>query len=79
MGAVLYTILFAALIRVSGFILIVNGKAMPFYLGIAVAFPIISAVIVWAIDTWFGHLLARQDGLADYIRSIISKPTGQTS
>ena len=79
MGAVLYTILFAALIRVSGFILIVNGKSMPFYLGISVAFPIISAVIVWAIDTWFGHLLARQDGLADYIRSIISKPTGQTS
>jgi lipopolysaccharide export system permease protein len=79
LSAILYTILFAAIIRVGGFVLIVNGKELPFYLALSVAFPVICAVLVWLIDTLFGHQLARRDGLTDFIRNMISKPAEQTS
>lgn len=56
-----------------------NGKDLPFYLEIAIAFPIVCAVLIFVMDAAFGHQLARREGIADFIRNMISKPSEQTS
>lgn len=79
LSAILYTILLAALIRVVGFVLIVNGKDLPFYLEIAIAFPIFCATLIFLMDALFGHQLSRREGISDLLRNLFSKPAGQTS
>lgn len=79
LSAILYTILLAALIRVVGFVLIVNGKDLPFYLEIAIAFPIFCATLIFLMEALFGHQLSRREGFSDLLRNLFSKPAGQTS
>lgn len=76
MAAVLYTIAGAAIIRVAGFVLIVNGKTLPFYLGVSIAFPLLSALFILVLDALFGHRLSQNRGFALFNRSALPSPSG---
>jgi lipopolysaccharide export system permease protein len=79
MSAILYTIVGAAIIRVAGFVLIVNGKTLPFYLAASIAFPLVSALIILVIDAVFGHRLSQNKGLSLFNQSALPSPSGSTS
>jgi lipopolysaccharide export LptBFGC system permease protein LptF len=79
MSSVLYTIAGAAIIRVAGFVFIVNGKDLPFYLFGSIAFPLICALIILIFDALFGHRLSQRAGLTLFSRNVMPSPSGQAS
>ena len=52
---IIMTILVCALVRIAGFILVVNGKGLPYYLNIAVLFPVVAALTIFIIDLILGR------------------------
>ena len=79
MAAVLFAIAGAAIIRVAGFVLIVNGKTLPFYLGISIAFPLLSALLILVLDALFGHSLSQRRGFNLFNRSALQSPSGSAT
>ena len=79
MSAILYTIVGAALIRVAGFVLIVNGKTLPFYLALSIAFPLVSALIILLTDAVFGHRLSQSRSFSLFNQSAVPSHSGSTS
>jgi lipopolysaccharide export system permease protein len=79
MNAVLYTIAGAAIIRVAGFVFIVNGKALPFYLFGSIAFPLVCAVNILVFDALFGHRLTARSGFNLIRQNATPSPSGHAS
>jgi len=79
MNAVLYTIAGASIIRIAGFVFIVNGKDLPFYLFGAIAFPLVCALIIFIFDALFGHRIARSSVFTFFSRNAMPSPSGRAS
>ena len=52
---VVMTILICALVRIAGFILVVNGKTMAHYLEVSVLFPVLAALFIFLVDLVSGR------------------------